>query len=85
MRSSESRRIDVIAVTVAIGPTITLMSGTYFDFLDPAGSDFKIEDIAHGLSNICRYAGQCCRFYSVAEHCLHVSDTAVGFEYLSIH
>jgi hypothetical protein len=51
-----------------------LMSGTEFDFLDPESSRFSIEDIAHGLAHTCRYSGQCRRFYSVAEHCLHVSE-----------
>lgn len=55
------------------GPTILLYSGSYFDFLDPASSEITIEDIAQGLSQICRFAAQCQRFYSVAEHCLHVS------------
>lgn len=66
----------MIAVNVAVGPTIMLMSGAVFDILAPHGSPFTIEDIAHGLAHTCRYAGQCRRFYSVAEHCLHVSDVA---------
>jgi len=63
-----------IAVNMARGPTIMLQSGAWFDLLDPASSDFTIDDIAHGLAHICRYAGQCRDFYSVAEHSIHVSN-----------
>ncbi|WP_051044861.1 hypothetical protein [Methylobacterium sp. B1] len=62
------------AVVGASEPRIMLRSGVELDFLDPASSDFTIEDIAHGLSMLCRYAGQCRDFYSVAEHCLNVSE-----------
>lgn len=61
-------------IKTAVGPTILLQSGTYFDLLDPANSAFTIEDIAHGLSLTCRFAGQCRQFYSVAEHSLHASN-----------
>lgn len=61
------------AINIGKGPRIMLASGSWFDFLDPENSDFTIEDIAQGLGNICRYAGQCRQFYSVAEHSLHVS------------
>lgn len=71
---------NVIAVRVDVGPSIMLQSGAWFDFAAPQSSPFTVEDIAHGLANICRYSGQCTRFYSVAEHCLLVSETAVGFE-----
>lgn len=75
------RRSGVIAVKVGVGPTIMLRSGAWFDFCAPTTSDFTIDDIAHGLANICRYSGQCKRFYSVAEHSLLVSEVARGFEF----
>jgi len=52
---------------------IMLASGALFDILDPEGSDFTLQDIAHGLGRVCRFAGQSNRFYSVAEHCVHVA------------
>jgi uncharacterized protein len=70
----------VIAVRIDAGPSIMLQSGAWFDFAAPHSSPFTVDDIAHGLANICRYSGQCNRFYSVAEHSLLVSETAVGFE-----
>jgi uncharacterized protein len=75
------KKNGVVAVKVGIGPTIMLQSGAWFDFCAPQASDFTIEDIAHGLAHICRYAGQCRSFYSVAEHSLLVSETADGFEF----
>jgi len=60
-------------IKTAVGPTILLQSGAYFDLLDPHHSEFTIEDIAHGLSNTCRFAGQCSDFYSIAEHSWHAS------------
>jgi hypothetical protein len=41
--------------------------------LDPRSAEIELVDIAHALSMQCRYAGHCLRFYSVAEHCVHVA------------
>ena len=48
--------------------TIMTASGRVFDYTTPHPSMICIEDIAHALSHICRYAGHCTQFYSVAEH-----------------
>lgn len=54
-------------------PDILTRSGQYFDFIDPSGYRLEVEDIAHGLSNCCRFAGQCKTFYSVAQHSVYLS------------
>lgn len=64
-----------LAKTAPVEAKIMLQSGLEFDILDPQGSHFNIEDIAHGLSLLCRYVGQCREFYSIAEHSVHVSET----------
>lgn len=40
---------------------------------DPRPEDVNIIDIAHAISQICRFGGHCKRFYSVAEHSVHCS------------
>lgn len=50
-----------------------LASGNLFDLANPEGSDLTLYDIAFGLGRVCRFAGHTGRFYSVAEHCVHVA------------
>lgn len=53
---------------------IQTRSGVKFHLLHPHPADFRITDIAYGLSNVCRFAGHTSSFYSVAEHSVRVSD-----------
>lgn len=55
------------------GDWILLNSGRRYWPLDPRPEDFVIEDIAHGLSHVCRWAGHVDNFYSVAQHSVIVS------------
>jgi hypothetical protein len=50
-------------------------TGRQFWPVDPRAEEICIEDIAHALSNQCRYAGHCEEFYSVAQHSVIVSVT----------
>lgn len=52
-------------------------SGKRFHPFDPHAEDVCIEDIAHALSNLCRFAGHVATFYSVASHSVFVSELVV--------
>lgn len=49
-------------------------TGKQFWPLDPRPDEVSLEDIAHGLSQQCRFNGHCKEFYSVAQHCVLVSE-----------
>lgn len=48
-------------------------TGLVFWPMDPRASEIEIEDIAHALSNLCRYLGHTREFYSVAQHSVLVA------------
>jgi 5'-deoxynucleotidase YfbR-like HD superfamily hydrolase len=55
-----------------------MTSSGWFDFSDPQISDIKLSSLILGISNTCRFSGQC-KFYSVAEHsvhCSYITDTS---------
>jgi hypothetical protein len=52
---------------------IQTFSGRKFYPLDPDPANIDVRDIAHALSNQCRFSGHTTRFYSVAEHSVLVS------------
>jgi uncharacterized protein len=56
------------------GPTIQTASGDYVSPLDPWGFVPNIADIAHALSNLCRFTGHVSSFYSVSQHSWVVSE-----------
>lgn len=61
-------------LNVMLDPWIETYTGKRFYFLNPNPSMIEIEDIAHALSNTCRFSGHTREFYSVAQHCMYVSD-----------
>lgn len=55
------------------GTAIQTNSGHAIDFMRPDPNEIIIEDIAVGLSNVCRYAGQSDCHYSVAQHSVYIA------------
>jgi hypothetical protein len=53
--------------------TIRTYTGRYVHPLDPRPPEIDIKDIAHALSNQCRFGGHTRWFYSVAQHSCLVS------------
>lgn len=51
---------------------IQTFSGKAFDLVDPQPDMIDINDIAHSLSNICRFTGHTKRHWSVAHHSVFV-------------
>ncbi len=56
------------------GRCIRTFTGRLVNPLCLKPEDVDIQDIAHALSNMCRFNGHVRRFYSVAEHCIRVAS-----------
>jgi 5'-deoxynucleotidase YfbR-like HD superfamily hydrolase len=56
-----------------VGDWIEVYGGGKFYPLDPRPDEIKLRNIAHGLSMMCRFNGQCKRFFSVAQHSMNVA------------
>lgn len=52
---------------------IQTFTGRRVDPLNIHPEDIIIEDVAHALSNLCRFNGHCKKFYSVAEHSVYTA------------
>lgn len=53
--------------------SIETYCGKYLDYKNPLPEDIELADIARGLAQTCRFAGQTTRYYSVAEHAIYVA------------
>jgi len=56
------------------GDWMQTFTGRRFYPMDPRPEEVDPADIAHALSLLCRYGGHLDRFYSVAEHCVLMSE-----------
>jgi hypothetical protein len=80
-------RLERDGIKLKMHPSIQLASGVYYDFTDPCSTPLSIEDIAAGLSRVCRYTGQLGTHvddnavYTVAQHSVLASENcAPGHE-----
>lgn len=64
--------MNAVIESMKPGPWIRTRSGR-FHFTAPSSGEIDIKDIAHALSNVCRFGGHTSTFYSVAEHSYRAS------------
>jgi 5'-deoxynucleotidase YfbR-like HD superfamily hydrolase len=65
-------------VNRAIKPyIIDTSSGKRLDLDNPRPEDIRVEDVAGGLSKVCRFGAQALEYYSVAQHALLVQRLVV--------
>lgn len=61
-------------VSVKEDAKIRTYTGGHVYYFEPACSQISIEDVAHGLSMLCRFNGATKVFYSVAQHSVSVAE-----------
>jgi len=64
-----------------IGDWTETYTGVKFWAIDPIPEEINILDIAHALSQICRFNGHCNKFYSVAQHSVLAAEEAYKMGY----
>lgn len=74
MKPNENTKNNGVGGCENRGLNMQLFSGKPFYPNDPQPDEMCIIDIAHSLSNQCRYNGHTRRFYSVAEHSVLVTE-----------
>jgi uncharacterized protein len=62
--------------TAPVEPWGETLSGDRYYYLNPDPAIIEVHDIARSLSYTCRYNGHLRRFYSVAEHSIHMAISA---------
>jgi len=72
-QASEHFSERIVKVGERKGYYIRTFTGRKYWPMDPRAEDICIEDVAHALSNLCRFTGHTAKFYSVAEHSVYVS------------
>lgn len=65
--------MEAVKTDYGIG-VIRTWTGKLFDVTNPKPDLICIEDIAHALSNLCRFGGHTEQFFSVAEHSVWVAQ-----------
>lgn len=65
--------MDNVQYSVTDPPRLCVRSGRLVDPLAVDPADIRIDDIAHALSHVCRFAGHTSQFYSVGQHSVLVA------------
>jgi hypothetical protein len=74
LMTSECGGLTIRPGSYKTGTYMLTYTGKEFYPLHPDPEYINIKDIAHALSNVCRFTGHVSQFYSVAQHCVLVSQ-----------